>query len=85
MKAHQHIAVVESGSQLTAVKCPVLCTVKLHVKVFARRCAVFIELSGSKINGAYARDDSAFSDTFRTEMIGDLKHHSRLQSLFELR
>lgn len=85
MKAHQHIAVVEPRSQLTAIKSPVFRTVEIHVKVFAHRFTVFIEFSGSKINGAYTRDDSAFSDTLRTEMIGDLKHHSRLDSLFELR
>ena len=85
MKAHEHIAVVKPRSQLTAVKSPVLRTVKLHVEVFARRFAVFIELSGSKINGAYTCDDSALSDTFRTEMIADFKHHTRLNSLFELR
>ena len=84
MKAHQHIAVVEPRCQLTSVKSPVLRTIKLHMQVFAHRFAVFIEFSGSKINGAYTRDDSAFSDTLRTEMIGNLKHHSRLDSLFEL-
>ena len=55
------------------------------MEVFARRFAVFIELSGSKINGANARNDSAFAHTFRTEMIANLKHHSRLDSFFELR
>ena len=85
MKAHEHIAVVKPRSQLTAVKRPVLRTVKLHVEVFARRFSVFIELSGSKINRSNACDHSALSDTLRTEVVSDLKHHTRLDSLFELR
>ena len=85
MKAHEHIAVVKPRSQLTTVKSPVLRTVKLHVEVFASRFSVFIELSGSKINGAYTRNNSAFSYALRTEMIADFKHHSWLDSLFELR
>ena len=85
MKTHEHIAVIESGSQLTAVKSPVLRTVKLHVEVFARRFAVFIDLSGSKIDRSDTCDHSALPDTFRTEVVSDLKHHSRLDRLFELR
>ena len=84
MKAHQYAAVLHVRGQLTAVKCPVLRTVKLHVEVFARRFAVFIELSRSKINGAYACYNTALSNTFGTEVVSDLKHHSRLDRLFEL-
>ena len=55
------------------------------MNILARRLSVFIELSGSKINGAYTHNDSAFSYALRTEMITDLKHHARLDSPFELR